>query len=48
MLDRNDKNDDFNKFTARVADYQRQAQEWIAVELTNQLITSLQAKKPGE
>lgn len=48
VLDRNDKNDDFNKFTARVADYQRQAQEWLAVELTNQLITSLQAKKPGE
>lgn len=44
VLDRNDKTDDFNKFNARVSEYQRQAQEWLAVDLTNQLIASLQAK----
>lgn len=47
VLDRNDKTDDFAKFTARVSDYQRQAQEWLAVDLTNQLIGNLQAAAPA-
>lgn len=43
VLDRNDKSDDFNKFNARVGEYQRQAYEWLAIDLTNKLIAAIQA-----
>lgn len=41
VLDRKDKSDDFNKFNARVGEYQRQSFEWLAIDLTNQLIASI-------
>jgi len=39
--DRNDETDSFESFNARVAEYSAKAYEWLAVDLTNQLVASL-------
>jgi hypothetical protein len=43
--DRNDAHDSFELFNQRVGDYNRRAFEWLATDLTNQLIASLNSQR---